>query len=537
MRVSLSTRIWALAVGGALLAAATGGAGLWGKVRLVSALQDVQTTATAISNHMACDMMHDALRGDVLAVMLARTPGEVAGAQADLEDHAATFQKSLEANKQLGLGNEVQKALHDLVPSLEEYTKAAEHIAQTAATDREAGRSELPSFLDAFKALEEKMESLSELLETSAAEASESAAEASHRIMVVMAAVVGVGVAALAAWTWFIRRGIVRPLRRCVMAMEQVASGDLTAQVGLDSTDEIGRLGQSADSMIGSLRTLVGDVAGTAREVAAAATEISASSEEMAAGMQRQETQSNLIAEAVRDLASSVTQVAQMSDQATAVAGRSREQAGNGDKVVRQTVDEMRHISTEVNESAAAVADLGKKSEQIGRIIGVISDIADQTNLLALNAAIEAARAGDHGRGFAVVADEVRKLAERTMKATSEVATSIREVQEGTTSSVGKIQRGSLRAGAGVKLANDAGASLAQIIEESDKVRETVAGIAEATRSQAQSSQQVAAGVEQIRSVLRESNAGAAQSAEAAGSLSRHSERLQDLVGRFRLTK
>src|SRR5271156_552741 len=116
--------------------------------------------------------------------------------------------------------------------------------------------------------------------------------------------------------------------------------------------------------------------------------------------------------------------------------------------------------------------ELGKSSDQIGRIIGVIDDIADQTNLLARNAAIEAARAGEQGRGFAVVADEVRKLAERTTKATKEIAEMIQSVQTETRGAVEKMQSGTQQVEKGVEVTAKAGASLKQIIGQAEHVGE-----------------------------------------------------------------
>ena len=107
----------------------------------------------------------------------------------------------------------------------------------------------------------------------------------------------------------------------------------------------------------------------------------------------------------------------------------------------------MARIKTAVDESAVKVAELGAKGEQIGAIVETIDDIAEQTNLLALNAAIEAARAGEMGKGFAVVADEVRKLAERSGRATKEIAQLIAEVQKGTSDAVAAMSAGSRRGG------------------------------------------------------------------------------------------
>jgi methyl-accepting chemotaxis protein len=234
-------------------------------------------------------------------------------------------------------------------------------------------------------------------------------------------------------------------------------------------------------------------------------------------------------------MTASVAEVAQKAGAASSAAGASRQDSLGGSDVVEQTVTEIKAIADQVGQSAAAVSTLGKKSEEIGQIIKVINDIADQTNLLALNAAIEAARAGEHGRGFAVVADEVRKLAERTTKATEEVSTSIREIQEQTVNAVERIQAGSARMDHGVQLANSAGQALGRISQSSEGLAGMISSIAAAADQQSAASGDIAKSIEQMAAVTRESAQGAGQASEAASLLSQQAEKLRELVGRFQV--
>jgi len=205
--------------------------------------------------------------------------------------------------------------------------------------------------------------------------------------------------------------------------------------------------------------------------------------------------------------------------------------------VVEESVAGMRRIANVVKKSAETVQALGRSSDQIGEIIGVIDDIADQTNLLALNAAIEAARAGEQGRGFAVVADEVRKLAERTTKATKEIASMIKTFQADTAGAVTSMSEGTRQVDEGIKLADQAGTSLQQIVEISQKVTDMVAQIAAASEQQSSASEQISKNVEAITTVTAETASGTQQIARAAEDLNRLTENLQEYLSMFKLTK
>ncbi len=291
-------------------------------------------------------------------------------------------------------------------------------------------------------------------------------------------------------------RGLLtRPVKSMVTMMENVAAGegDLTKRMAINRSDEIGQLGHWFDQFMSKLQGVIKDVSGVTNEVASAATQIAASSEEMSAA---------------------VGEVARQSAQASTSADNSGKIANEGGTIVRHTIDRMKEIESAVNESAASVTTLGKRGEEIGQVIGVINDIADQTNLLALNAAIEAARAGEHGRGFAVVADEVRKLADRTTKATEEIAHSIKAIQGETTTAVDRMNRGSEQVRSGVENALKAGESLEQIVG---------------------GAKDVAAMITSISAASEEAGAGAGQSASAAAQLSEKAEHLRELVGRFKV--
>jgi methyl-accepting chemotaxis protein len=339
-----------------------------------------------------------------------------------------------------------------------------------------------------------------------------------------------------AAVTAYLITGITRTASRLVTALSAVAEGDLARPlINPRGSDELATLARATDKMTESLRDVILEVRGSAELVTAGATQIAASSEEISTGMTDQASQVTQVSAAIEEMASSVVEVARKSSDASNAAADAGATAESGGQVVRDTVEGMNSIHEAVTDSSQSVAELGKRGQQIGEVIAVINDIADQTNLLALNAAIEAARAGEHGRGFAVVADEVRKLADRTTKATEEIAESIEAIQTETRAAVNKMGRGTEQVALGVEKATSAGESLEKIVRASRDVATMIQSIAAAAEQQSSASEEVSRSMSSIQVITQESTKGAQQAAEAATSLSEKAEKLNQLVARFKL--
>ncbi|MGD0339815.1 MAG: methyl-accepting chemotaxis protein [Bacteroidota bacterium] len=322
---------------------------------------------------------------------------------------------------------------------------------------------------------------------------------------------------------------------RLSVVVEQVTNGDLTQELQPRKNDEIGRLTAIINRMIADLRGMLLQVGETTTAVASASAQISSSTEEMAAGAQTQTSQAMEIASAIEEMTETITENSKNTELASESTRQNSLRAQEGAAVAKEMIVGIHRIAYVVNQSAQTIVGLGKSSDQIGEIIQVIEDIADQTNLLALNAAIEAARAGEQGRGFAVVADEVRKLAERTTKATKEIAQMIKKIQVETKNAVNAINEGTREVDNGAVLAERVGVSLKEMTETAERAGEIVRQIAAASSQQSSTSGDISQNVQAMSAITQETAQGTQQIARAAEDLNKLTQHLQKLVTRFKL--
>ncbi|MCF8240948.1 MAG: HAMP domain-containing protein [Melioribacteraceae bacterium] len=327
-----------------------------------------------------------------------------------------------------------------------------------------------------------------------------------------------------------------RSVQNILAEMEKFANGDLTVHLETEREDQIGSLYNGFNNVVANIRNMIEKVREAVEATASASSQISSSSEEMAAGAHEQSSQASEVASAVEQMTKTITETSQNVNAVSNNAINSGNIANEGGKVVNETITGIEHIAKVVIEASETVQRLGGSSQKIGEIIQVINDIADQTNLLALNAAIEAARAGEHGRGFAVVADEVRKLAERTTKATKEIADMIKQIQSDTGSAVESINVGTTEVHKGKELAKRAGESLSEIINSSKKVIDDITQVASASEEQSVTAEQISRSIESINSVTQQTAAGIQQVASAAEDLNKLTENLHNLVAGFKLS-
>ena len=279
-------------------------------------------------------------------------------------------------------------------------------------------------------------------------------------------------------------------------SVENVARNmDSLASSVSETSSTIEQLTVTTDQVAKNMETL----ASTVVETSSTVEQMTVSIEQVAKGAEDLSRVVQNAASSVEEMATSVGQVGKHIQEAGSISQRSVDEAKAGGEALSRAFKGMKSISGTMSSMAGLIQGLGKSSQEIGKIIAVIEEIADQTNLLALNAAIEAARAGDAGRGFAVVAEEVRKLAERSMKATKEIGEVISRVQAETQDAVRSTETGTKEASEAMDMADRAAEALKKIIGGVEKTDQIMAMAISATAEQVMGSKEVLKYVDTMR--------------------------------------
>lgn len=347
---------------------------------------------------------------------------------------------------------------------------------------------------------------------------------------------------------FIIARGIIGPLKKSCVMIQEMGAGHLDTRLGLDSKDEIGQMAQAMDDfadslqdeIIGSLqRYAQGDMSCTVRprddkdEIRGAMQKLcqdlndvlgqmQIAGEQIASGSGEVSDTAQALSQGATESASSLEEISASLNELSAQTATNAENANQANQLAVDAQQAAQQGSQQMEAMVAAMSDINAAGQNISKIIKTIDEIAFQTNLLALNAAVEAARAGQHGKGFAVVAEEVRNLAARSAKAAEETA----ELIEG---SVEKTENGS-------KIASDTANALQGIFASISKTSDLVAEIAAASNEQAQGVSQINQGITQIDQVTQQNTASAEESAAASEELSGQAESMRQMLSRFTLS-
>ncbi len=346
---------------------------------------------------------------------------------------------------------------------------------------------------------------------------------------------------------------ITEPINEAAQVLARMAEKDFTVKVMGDYKNDLANIKESVNKVIDSVGSLIAqlkdnvdELSGSSNQLFSAAqqsgsatSQIANVSQQIAKGAEEQSRgigkvrvsleqlsrAIDMVAKAGQEQMKSVGQasliVQQVSKATEQSAANAREAAvgaeqamqlaKEGSLAVDANIKAMYKIRNVVNEMSDKINELGRHSEEIGRMISVIEDIAAQTNLLALNAAIEAARAGEQGRGFAVVADEVKKLAERTAKEAKEIASLVSTVQKGVTESIKAAREGASQTEEGVSIANEAGQALNKILDAAKAVAKQIEQISAAAQQVSISATEMVKVIDSVSKSAEENSVAATQ--------------------------
>ncbi|MCM3366100.1 methyl-accepting chemotaxis protein [Bacillus safensis] len=362
---------------------------------------------------------------------------------------------------------------------------------------------------------------------------------------------------------FFIVRSISKRLSNLARFSKKVSEGDLRDKLQIQSDDEIGQVGKGFNTMIDSLRSLIGAVQTSVENVASSSEELTASAgqtskatehitlaiEQFSSGNESQNDKVELSSVELEEMNRGLQHMNESAESITASSIKSTDIAGEGGQLVEKTASQMNVIDQSVKKAENVISALENKSKDITQILGVINGIADQTNLLALNAAIEAARAGESGRGFSVVAEEVRKLAVQSANSAKEIENLIKEIVQDIDVSQEVFTAVNREVQSGLSFTEQTKVSFHNIFEMTKEISDQLqtmnqtvvqlskgsAHVSEAVREIADVSRESSANIQDIAASAEEQLASMEEISSSSATLSSMAEELRDLISKFKV--
>ncbi len=531
-----------------VLASATG---VYGSMQSSAGLTEVTAITNAVRNVMQADMMHDALRADVLMAMKVGPGGSAAEQRevlASIADHVSSFTDSLAKLAEIDVSPEIKKALVEVGPKLDTYIASAQSFGDIALKDPAAADADFPEFAAAFKDLEVNMQDLGDLIEGSSTTIGAGAQATNDSLLIALIVVAIVSTLLVLTMSVVNATAIGRSIGAMTDAMRVLAGGNTSIEIpGSEQKNEIGTMasavqvfkdnlieaerlraaqeveqqrqverGTKMESAVADFDKMITEVVGS---ISSAATELQSTAQSLSATSEETSRQANAVAAASEQMAQNVQTVATATEELTTSIREIGNQVTESSRIVGGAV-------TQANDTNAKVKNLSEAAQKIGDVVTLINEIASQTNLLALNATIEAARAGEAGKGIAVVASEVKNLATQTAKATEEIAGQVRAIQESTDSSAQAIQ-GITQT---INRVNEISTAIASAVEEQGAATQEISRNVQQASS---GTSEVTSNIGGVTQAAQQTSAGSTQVLSAASELAKNGVRLKSEVEGF----
>ncbi len=554
--MTIKARFTALSTLAILIIAMAAGINYLTLTRQIELAEQAQTASVLLRQHLDGDMMHDAIRADVLKATLGLRSGDggmIEQARGEASDHGARFLSNLRKNLTLDLPPDIHDLFRNEEPALRAYNEQAASVIDAAMSDARNGTNRtaglLPAFEAAFGVLEGAQAGISDKIDTFSSKLRDRQVGAASSAKIYALALAAFTVLITSCIPIFAGRSLFGPQARLMDAMRSLADGAVEIEVPFTGrTDEIGGMASAlavfqrnarekirlerahedekkAEEIMRRKAMLdladgferrIGDLVKT---TVAAATELRATAESMSLASRDATERASSVASASEQTARNSNAVADATEKLSlSLQGINARMAESG-AIIRETV-------ARAEDASATVNGLDHIARKIGEVVKLIGAVAEQTNLLALNATIEAARAGEAGKGFAVVAAEVKALANQTASATGDVEKQIHAIQSAvraSTQAMGGVS-GSIAGVSGIS------AAIADAVEEQVAATVGIAGtIAEASRG----SSEIQINISGVLRTAEEARIAAGQVLAAAGDLNRSGDALMRELDEF----
>ncbi|MFN4237393.1 MAG: methyl-accepting chemotaxis protein [Vogesella sp.] len=490
-----------------LFCMALGATGLLGSRTIAGEVGMLLNSQKMIRQQTEADMMHDAVRSDVLSALYRDKIGEqdkLAAINQDLAEHAKHFRELMADNASRADSPELQQLYQQVMPQVERYLGSAGVIVGGIASQPDKALATLPAFEQDFEALESGMERVTNAIEQSSQSAQQTVDSDISRQSLISGVLALIAALVLIAYAALLSRLLVRPLRQLTHTANQIIkTGNLSLRVDDKAGLELAQSIRAFNAMLASQQKLVAKLQEVAGALEHTSGSIAGLTGRVRSDAETQSSSAEQISAAIKQMSHSVATVSEGTHTALASTRTAGEQARSSGQTVAQATGAIVAATQAVQHVSGVIHSLESSAMQISKVVEAISGIAEQTNLLALNAAIEAARAGESGRGFAVVADEVRNLAVRTSTATAEIQTMVSGIQASAQHAVSAMEDGIRQVVQGSEQAQMAGSAIELIEDRTRASVTTMDQIHRELQEQASASHNIAGNADQVSAMAR----------------------------------